>query len=267
MEDREWLEAGLPKVGWVEAELQALGRPTILLVEDEDDIRDLLVTLMDLAGFAAHPCRTAEEGLEQLREQHFDLVLTDYMLPKRTGTWLLKQAADEGLLDATPALVVTAHSNPRGAEGFEIIQKPFDLDHLVDRVRRRLEKSGGSDAPKRPSRAVKNGSAGSSGSTGSGGDHQDDCPDPIELILYVSTESPRSATAIEQIKNVLSQHTSLRVKLTICDLSKEPEGGNADGIAFRPALVKRSPGPKTFILGHITNPELLLEMLQGCEEH
>ena len=52
MEDREWLEAGLPKVSWLEAELQALARPTILLVEDEDDIRDLLVTLMDLAGFA-----------------------------------------------------------------------------------------------------------------------------------------------------------------------------------------------------------------------
>ena len=267
MEDREWLEAGLPKAGWVEAELEALGRPTILLVEDEDDIRDLLVTLMDLAGFAAQPCRTAEEGLEHLREQHFDLVLTDYMLPNRTGTWLLKQAADEGLLDATPALVVTAHSNPRGAEGFEIIQKPFDLDDLVDRVRRRLEKAGSGDAPKRPSKPARNGSAGSSGSTGSGGDHQDDCPDPIELILYVSAESPRSATAIEQIQSVLSQHKSLRVKLTICDVSKEPEAGNADGIAFTPTLVKRSPGPKTFILGHITNPELLLEMLEGCEDN
>ena len=105
------------------------------------------------------------------------------------------------------------------------------------------------------------------GSTGSGGNHQDDCPDPIELILYVSAESPRSAIAIEQIKSVLSQHKSLRVKLTICDLSKEPEGGNADGIAFTPTLVKRSPGPKTFILGHITNPELLLEMLEGCEDN
>ena len=56
------------------------------------------------------------------------------------------------------------------------------------------------------------------------------------------------------------------MKLTICDLSKDPDAGSADGIAFTPTLVKRSPGPKTFILGHITNPELLLEMLKACDE-
>jgi CheY-like chemotaxis protein len=262
MEDRERLEAGPRAGGWVEAELQALARPTILLVEDEDDIRDLLATLLNLAGFEAHACRTAEEGLEHLRAQQVDLVLTDYMLPHHTGTWLLEQAAEEGLLDATPAMVVTAHPNPRGAEGFEVIHKPCDLDDLVNRVRQRLEAAGGGQTPKRASKASK---SGSSGSAGSNGDHHDDCPGPIELILYVSAYSRRSASAIEQIKSVLSQHTS-RVRLTICDLSKNPEGGNADGIAFTPALVKRSPGPRTFILGHITNPELLLEMLEGCGE-
>ena len=80
----------------------------------------------------------------------------------------------------------------------------------------------------------------------------------------MSADSPRTASAIEQIKSVLSQHKFPRVRLTICDLSKDPEGGNNDGIAFTPTLVKRSPGPRTRILGHITNPELLLELLEGC---
>src|SRR5262245_38264587 len=200
MEDREWREAALPKASWIEAELEDLGRPTILLVEDEDDIRGLLVAVMDLAGFGVQPCRTAEEALDHLREQQFDLVLTDYMLPNRSGAWLLKQAATEGLLDATPALVVTAHPNPRDAEGYEVIHKPFDLDELVDRVRKRLETAGAGDgnAGGRPGKRAK--SKAGSGSSGPGGDHRNDCPDPIELILYVSAESPRSATAIDQIK-------------------------------------------------------------------
>ncbi len=179
MEDRERLEAGSRASGWVEAELQALARPAILLVEDEGDI------------------------------------------------------------------------------------KPFDLDDLVNRVRQRLEAAGGGQTPKRVSKASK---SGSSGSAGSNSDHHDDCPDPIELILYVSADSPRTASAIEQIKSVLSHHKFPHVRLTICDLSKDPEGGNADGIAFTPTLVKRSPGPRTRILGHITNPELLLELLEGCGE-
>jgi KaiB-like protein len=105
---------------------------------------------------------------------------------------------------------------------------------------------------------------GSSGSIGSNGEH--DCPDPIELILYVSEHSPQSANALDQIKSVLGRYKSQRVTLTICDLSKDLDGGSADGIAFMPTLVNRSPGPRTFILGHITNPELLLEMLEACDE-
>ena len=103
-----------------------------------------------------------------------------------------------------------------------------------------------------------------SGSIGSNGEH--DCPDPIELILYVSARSPQTASALDQIKSVLGRYRPQRVKLTICDLSKDPKGDCVDGIALTPTLVKRSQGPRTFILGHITNPALLLEMLEACDE-
>ena len=237
-----------------------MARPTILLVEDDKDIRDLLTTLLQLAGYEPTACRSAEAGLECLREQQFDLVLTDYMLPVRSGVWLIQQATAEGLLDATPALLVTAHANPAEVKGVEIIPKPFDLDDLVDRVKQKLE---GGDPP-RPVRRKKPG-AQRSGGNGFGDDG--DCPDPIELILYVSAHSPRSATALENIHKVLSRYKSSRVKLTIHDLSKDPNQGADDGIAFTPTLVKKSPGPRTFILGHITNPELLLELLESCEEN
>ncbi len=227
----------------------------LLVVEDDPDIRDLLELLLDQAGFACVAARTAEDGLERLREQAFDLVLTDYSLPNRSGAWMLGQASAEGLLDATPALVVTAHPEPRGVERFEVIRKPFDLDQLVDRVRQRLE--GGTPRPRGP-KGAKSPSGGQTGNHGGAGNRQ-----PIELILYISAHSPRSATAVANLKAALARFDQSRVKLTICDLASDPSRGVADSVAFTPTLVKRSPGPRTFILGHLSNPDLLLELLES----
>ena len=228
---------------------------SVLLIEDDPDIRDLLATLLKLAGFTPTVCSNAEFGLEQLREQSFDLVLTDYALPNRTGGWLIQQARAEGLLEATPVLVVTAHPNPPDVDGYEVICKPFDLDHLVTRVKQRLE-----GWKRRPPAPVPDAKPLRLGDADGGG------ADPVELVLYVSAYSPKSAAAINNIKAVLSRYQSSRIKLTIHDLSRDPEAGKADAVTFTPTLVKRSPGPRTFILGHITNPDLLVELLQACGE-
>lgn len=111
---------------------------SVLLVEDDPDCRELMSTLLQLDGFSTTTCGTAELALEQLREQHFDLMLTDYMLPRRTGGWLLQQASREGLIEGTPVLVLTAHPNPPDVPGFEVIRKPCDLDDLLSRIRTRL---------------------------------------------------------------------------------------------------------------------------------
>jgi hypothetical protein len=98
-----------------------------------------------------------------------------------------------------------------------------------------------------------------------GDDERRGCPGAIELILYVSAESPRSVHAIDNLRNVVSRYRSGRVTLTICDLSKDPGRDAQESIAFTPALVKRSPGPRTFILAHISNPHVLVELLEGCD--
>src|SRR5262245_49869131 len=81
-----------------------LALPAVLVVEDDRDIRDMLSTLLEISGFAVVSCDTAEAGLNALREQEFDLVLTDYALPARSGTWLLQHAEAEGLIQGTPVL-------------------------------------------------------------------------------------------------------------------------------------------------------------------
>jgi CheY-like chemotaxis protein len=233
-----------------------LAQPAVLLVEDDRDIRDMIVTLLGMAGFNVVPCATAEMGLNALREQEFDLILTDYALPRQSGLWLLQEAESEGLIQGTPVLIVTAHPDVEAKPAYEVIQKPFDLDELIERVRQRMEGSGGSRR-RRPSMPMPHNGHSMGGDSG--------CPEPVELILYVSSRSPRSFAAVRNIKKVLERFNSSRVKLTVCDLSTNPQGGIEDSVAFTPTLVRKTPGPRTFILGHITNPELVLELLADCD--
>jgi CheY-like chemotaxis protein len=242
-----------PNAWGYELHQDSLAQPTVLLVEDDRDIREMIATLLGMAGFTVVACDSAECGLNALREQAFDLVLTDYALPRKSGLWLLQEAESEGLIQGTPVLIVTAHPNVEAS--YEVIQKPFDLDDLIERVRQRME---GTAVPKRrPGMPARVG--------------QDpigtppNCPDPVELILYISAESSRSYAALRNIKKALERFDASRVKLTVCDLSVNPGAGVEDAVAFTPTLVRRAPGPRTFILGHITNPEVLLELLADCE--
>lgn len=223
---------------------------TVLLVEDDPDIRELTRTLLQLAGFAPTVCSTAEAALEQLREQQFDALLTDYMLPNRTGGWLLHQATEEGLIDGTTAMVLTAHPNPPDVNGFEVVTKPCDPDDLVSRLRRRVSGNARPGRTGRGNRAPRPGD-GDGRSRG----------EPIELFLYVNGDSAKMAEATRSVKEAVARFAPGLFSLTIRDLSRNPGHGAADGIACTPALVKRSPGPRTFILGHIPSADVVAELL------
>lgn len=231
-----------------------LAQPAILVVEDDRDIREMVAMLLDMAGFRVQACDSAEGGLNALREAEFDLILTDYALPRHSGLWLLEHAEAEGLIKGTPVLIVTAHPHVDGGSAYEVIHKPFDLDELVERVRYRVE----GDGPRRRRAA-------STPETRPHDDGGPGCPDPVELILYVSSRSPRSYAAVRNIRKVLKRFKSSRVRLTVCDLATDPARGVEDAVAFTPTLVRKTPGPRTFILGHVTNPDLVMELLADCE--
>ena len=240
---------------WDFSSADRLAQPAILLVEDDRDIRDMLGMLLDMAGFKVVACDSAECGLHALREQEFDLILTDYALPRHSGMWLLETASAENLIQGTPVMIVTAHPHVEGASGaYEVIHKPFDLDELIERVRYRVEGEGPRRRRTASIKPHQNGDA-----------PEPECPDPVELILYVSSQSARSFAAVRNIKRVLKRFNSSRVKLTVCDLARDPARGIEDAVAFTPTLVRKTPGPRTFILGHVTNPDLVLELLADCD--
>src|SRR6478672_13645130 len=74
---------------------QDFRRARVLVVEDQDDVRRLLVTALEIEGHRVDEASNALEGLNRLRESRYNLILSDYAMPGGTGTWMLREAARE----------------------------------------------------------------------------------------------------------------------------------------------------------------------------
>jgi CheY-like chemotaxis protein len=103
----------------------------ILLVEDNEDIREGLTDLLESEGYSVAGSGSAEEGLARLRAESFQLVITDYMLPGETGGWLLEQAEREQRLRGMGAVMITAHPKVRPPAGVRLMHKPLDIDDFL----------------------------------------------------------------------------------------------------------------------------------------
>ncbi len=103
----------------------------ILLVEDNEDIREGLTDLLESEGYSVAGSGSAEDGLARLRAESFHLVITDYMLPGQNGGWMLEQAAREQRLRGTRAVMITAHPRVQPPAGVRLLHKPLDIDDFL----------------------------------------------------------------------------------------------------------------------------------------
>lgn len=220
-------------------------RGRVLVVEDQDDVRRLLVTALEIEGHEVEEAGNAHDGLKKLREARYDLVLSDYAMPGGTGSWMLHEATREGLLDGTVALIVTAHPDARELSDLDVIPKPLDLDDFLDQVRRVLGETTPDD---------------STNDQGRGGRSRF----LVELVLYVSSSSPASSHARRNLELVLDGFDRGQVKYSVCDLERDPLAGEADRVAFTPTLVKRYPEPRMWLLGSLRESELVADILRVC---
>ena len=223
-----------------------LRRARILIVEDQDDVRGLLVTALEIEGHDVEEATNAREGLERLQTGGYDLVLTDYAMPGGTGTWMLEEAEREGLLANTIALVVTAHPDARELMHHDVISKPLDLDLFLDQVRRVLRDA----AAQRRARTDDEGTVA-----------RGHC---VEFVLYVSASSAASSQARRNFEQLLEGYDATQVRYTVCDLGRDPLAGDEDHVAFTPTLVKRYPPPRMWLIGNLRELEIVADILRGC---
>jgi DNA-binding NtrC family response regulator len=217
----------------------------ILVVEDQDDLRQMLTMALEIDGHLVDAASNARDGLKRLHEARYNLVLSDYAMPGATGAWMLQEAARLGLLNGVPAIIVTAHPNVRDLEGIQVITKPLDLDHFLAQVRTVLDATR--QAADRGMDEVE-----------TGGQHR------VELVLYISSSSPASIQACRNLERLLERFDASQVKCSVRDLVKEPLAGEYDRIAFTPTLVKRYPEPRMWVLGNLRDAGILSDMLRVC---
>ena len=221
----------------------------ILVVEDHDDVRRLLVTALELENHEVDSAANALDGLKRLEQRHYDLVLTDYSMPGETGAWMLREATSRGLMAGAAALIMTAHPDVRAVTNVEVVIKPFDLDDFLAQVSRLL-------ATRRPVERP---------ATARTIAHPRPASDvPVELVLYVNSESAASLEAARNLEKVAARFDPSSLKLTIHDLAREPLAADEDAIGFTPTLVKRSPEPRMWVMGNLRDPDILEDLLRVC---
>lgn len=116
------------------------GGSKILVVEDDADMREMLVAVLEGRPVHAVGAGSCEEAAQALEEGDFDLVLTDIHLPGADGFEVLAVATRK----RTPVVVMTSFGGPAAAEkakergAVAFLEKPFDIEQLLGLLAERL---------------------------------------------------------------------------------------------------------------------------------
>jgi len=119
----------------------------LLLVEDEQDLRFSLVHNLEFEGYEVVAAATGPAGLEHVRNDTFQLIILDIMLPGMDGLTLLKRIRGQNA--TVPVMMLTAKSTEMDKViGFELgaddyLTKPFDLGEFLARVKALLRRNRG----------------------------------------------------------------------------------------------------------------------------
>jgi DNA-binding NarL/FixJ family response regulator len=119
---------------------------TILLIEDQPDMRENIATILEMEDFAVLEAANGRAGIELAREEKPDLVLCDIMMPEMDGYDVLHALRQDATIRGTPFIFLTAKGEKRdqragmnlGADDY--LTKPVSAEDLLGTVNARLER-------------------------------------------------------------------------------------------------------------------------------
>lgn len=120
-------------------------KPKILVVDDEDGIRDLISDALSIGGFEVESSPDGLQALKTIRDHRFDLLILDVNMPKMDGFALLEKIRSDGL--NTPVIMLSARGQKvdinqglrLGADDY--MTKPFGLEELSLRINAILKRT------------------------------------------------------------------------------------------------------------------------------
>lgn len=123
---------------------------TILLVEDDPDVRDALQDILEDEGFDVVPASNGRQAIDFLTLNEppgADLVILDLLMPMVSGWEVLKRMSTEPRLSGIPVIVLSAMATPRPPRAQGFVRKPFSVDAFVGEVRGVLASGGAYATP------------------------------------------------------------------------------------------------------------------------
>jgi two-component system, OmpR family, KDP operon response regulator KdpE len=125
------------------------GAATVLVVDDEPQIRRVLRTTLSSQGYTVIEARTGEEALELIRGEHVDLILLDVNMPGRSGLETCREIRETS---DVPIIMLTVRNSERdkvqaldaGADDYVV--KPFGAEELMARMRAALRRATPAEA-------------------------------------------------------------------------------------------------------------------------
>jgi CheY-like chemotaxis protein len=111
---------------------------SILVVEDDRDMRDMLIGLLEDAGFRVRAVNDGIEALAVLRSERIALMVFDLMMPGMGGIELRRRQLEDTALAGIPVVAITG-DNSVPIENLLVLRKPFDPDQLIRAIRVELD--------------------------------------------------------------------------------------------------------------------------------
>jgi two-component system phosphate regulon response regulator PhoB len=127
---------------------------TVLIVDDEAAIRDMVRMSLEMAGFECIEAADAQEAHSKIVDQKPDLVLLDWMLPGASGVELLRRLKRDEATTEVPVIMVTAKTEEDNKiQGLDVgaddyITKPFAPREMLSRIKAVLRRSGHGESDK-----------------------------------------------------------------------------------------------------------------------
>ena len=123
----------------------------ILIVDDDDELRDAIRTMLETQGHKVIQARDGQEGQNLIYQQRPDLVILDMMMRRKGGYPVLEHFRDKK--DAPPIIMITANEGSRHKAYAEYlgvidyIRKPFAMERLLEAVQRGLSATPPAETP------------------------------------------------------------------------------------------------------------------------
>ena len=114
----------------------------ILVVEDDEDTRELVRSILESVGASVEAVGTADDARREVLAEAPDVLISDIRMPEEDGYSLIRSLREAGI--TTPAIALTAHARSADADearaaGFQVhLPKPVDIGRLIDAVARLL---------------------------------------------------------------------------------------------------------------------------------